>query len=174
MNPLPETSLHSDHQHTAITPQAPSPTSRQALAGLCTGEPFSYASRHYRVGPVTFTPVPVQRPRIPIWVGGKLPAQGPVARAARWDGFIPIQSQRADGVATPDDIAAARDRIAALRGSIEGFDIAVWGTLDDGTLAARLPGYAAAGVTWWIESVETDPGWQEAIVARVQAAGLAG
>jgi hypothetical protein len=97
-----------------------------------------------------------------------------VARAARWDGFTPIQSQRADGVATPDDIAAARDRIAALRGSIEGFDIAVWGTLDDGTLAARLPGYAAAGVTWWIESVETDPGWQEAIVARVQAAGLAG
>ena len=99
-----------------------------------------------------------------------------MARAARWDGFIPIQSQRADGVATPEDIAAARDRIAALRGGTEGFDIAVWGTLDtDGTLASRLPGYAAAGVTWWIESVEIDEaGWQEAIAARVQAAGPAG
>jgi hypothetical protein len=105
-------------------------------------------------------------------VGGTLPAQRPVARAARWDGFIPIQAQRADGVATPEDIAAARDRIAALRGGTDGFDIAVWGTLDtDGGLAARLPGYAAAGATWWIESVEIDePGWQEAIEERVRAA----
>jgi hypothetical protein len=46
--------------------------------------------------------------------------------------------------------------------------------MDDGTLAGRLPGYAAAGATWWIESVTTGPGWQEAIAARVQAAGLAG
>ena len=36
-------------------------------------------------------------------VGGKLSAQGPVARGARWDGFIPIGSKRADGVATPED-----------------------------------------------------------------------
>ena len=146
------------------------------LAGLCTGAPFRYAGRHYQVGPVTFTPAPAQRPRMPIWVGGKLPAQGPVARAARWDGFIPIGSQRADGVATPEDIAAARDRIAGLRGGTEGFDIAVWGTLDtDGALAGRLPGYAAAGVTWWIESVEIDePGWQEAIAARARPADPAG
>jgi alkanesulfonate monooxygenase SsuD/methylene tetrahydromethanopterin reductase-like flavin-dependent oxidoreductase (luciferase family) len=144
------------------------------LAGLQTGRPFSYAGKHFTVGPVQFLPSPVQRPRIPTWVGGHLPGGGPLTRAARWDGFIPIHRERADGVATQQDIAAARDRIAALRRSTEDFDIAVWGTLDDGTLADRLPGYAAAGATWWIESVKTGPGWQEAIAARVQAAGLAG
>jgi alkanesulfonate monooxygenase SsuD/methylene tetrahydromethanopterin reductase-like flavin-dependent oxidoreductase (luciferase family) len=138
------------------------------LAGLQTGNSFSYTGKHFTIGPVQFSPRPVQRPRIPIWVGGHLPRGGPLTRAARWDGFIPIHPERPDGVATPEDIAAARDRIATLRGRAEGFDIAVWGTLDDGTLAARLPGYAAAGATWWIESVRTRPGWQEAITARLQ------
>ena len=43
------------------------------LAGLWSGERFSYAGEHYTVDPVRFTPVPVQRPRVPIWVGGVLP-----------------------------------------------------------------------------------------------------
>jgi len=143
------------------------------LAGLQTGRPFSYTGKHFTVGPVQFSPRPVQRPRIPIWVGGHLPGSGPLTRAARWDGYIPIHRERPDGVATADDIAASRDRVAGLRGSAEGFDIAVWGTLDDGTLAARLPGYAAAGATWWIESVHARPGWQEAIAARLRVAGPA-
>jgi hypothetical protein len=101
-------------------------------------------------------------------VGGHIPGGGPLTRAARWDGFIPIHRERADGVATPTDIAAARNRVAALRGSTEGFDIAVWGTLDDGTLAGRLPAYAAAGATWWIETVKTaEPGWQAAVRERL-------
>src|SRR6202043_1439667 len=33
------------------------------LAGLWSGEPFSYAGQHFTVDPVRFTPVPVQRPR---------------------------------------------------------------------------------------------------------------
>ena len=45
------------------------------LAGLWTGEKFSYRGRHFSVDPVRFTPTPVQRPRIPVWVGGVLPAR---------------------------------------------------------------------------------------------------
>jgi alkanesulfonate monooxygenase SsuD/methylene tetrahydromethanopterin reductase-like flavin-dependent oxidoreductase (luciferase family) len=139
------------------------------LAGLWSGHPFSYAGSHYTVGPVSFTPTPRQRPRVPVWVGGELPAAGPVARAARWDGFVPIHRERPDGVATPHDIAAVLDRIGALRGSTEGFDIAVWGTLDaSGQLAGVLPDYAAAGATWWLESVKSRPGWLEAVRERLR------
>jgi alkanesulfonate monooxygenase SsuD/methylene tetrahydromethanopterin reductase-like flavin-dependent oxidoreductase (luciferase family) len=53
------------------------------LAGLCTGQPFSHEGKHFTVGPVRFLPSPVQRPRIPVWVGGVLPSEGPLARAPR-------------------------------------------------------------------------------------------
>ncbi|MGN6598792.1 MAG: hypothetical protein ACTHMW_05860, partial [Actinomycetes bacterium] len=33
---------------------------------------------------------PVQRPRIPIWVGGSWPNRAPFRRAARWDAVFPI------------------------------------------------------------------------------------
>src|SRR5262249_43480474 len=86
----------------------------------------------------------------------------------RWDGYVPIHRERPGGVATPDDIAAVRDRIGALRGSTAGFDIAVWGTLDaDGQLAGALPGYAAAGATWGRESGRSRPGWLDAVRDRI-------
>jgi alkanesulfonate monooxygenase SsuD/methylene tetrahydromethanopterin reductase-like flavin-dependent oxidoreductase (luciferase family) len=141
----------------------------EIVAGLCTGEPFSHRGRHYTVGPVRFTPVPVGRPRrVPIWVGGELPAAGPVARAARWDGFVPIHRERPCGQATPEDIAAARDRIEALRGTTANFDIAVWGELDSaGQVAATLPAYRDAGASWFIESPKSGPGWLDAVRERL-------
>src|SRR5207245_9025943 len=71
------------------------------LAGLWSGEPFSYAGAHLTVDTVRFTPTPVQRPRIPVWVAGVLPAPRPIARAARWDGFVPIRWSRSDGLVRP-------------------------------------------------------------------------
>jgi alkanesulfonate monooxygenase SsuD/methylene tetrahydromethanopterin reductase-like flavin-dependent oxidoreductase (luciferase family) len=156
------------------------------LAGLWTGQPFAYEGKHLTVGPVRFSPCPVQRPRVPIWVGGVLPRSGllaraarqvagkparsgPVARAARWDGFVPICPGRAGDRATAGAIAAARDKIAGLRGTTEDFDIAVWGELDTaGRVAARLPGYRAAGATWWLESPGSGPGWMDAVRNRLQ------
>src|SRR6266852_4082326 len=67
------------------------------LAGLWSGERFSYSGKHLTVDPVRFLPVPVQRPRIPVWVAGVLPATRPIARAARWDGMVPIRFD-ADGL----------------------------------------------------------------------------
>ena len=42
------------------------------LEGLWSGEPYAHEGRHYRFGPMTFRPTPVQRPRIPIWVDRRL------------------------------------------------------------------------------------------------------
>jgi len=156
------------------------------LAGLCTGQPFSHEGKHFTVGPVRFSPRPVQQPRVPIWVGGILrrgdllaraarrvagvhPSSGPVTRAARWDGFVPIHPGRPGDRATAGEIAAARDTIAGLRGTTADFDIAVWGELDPaGRGAARLPGYRAAGATWWLESPGSGPGWMGAVRERLQ------
>ena len=139
------------------------------LAGLWTGEPFSYQGKHYTVGPVAFAPVPVQHPRrMRVWVGGELPATGPVARAARWDGFVPIHRDRPGGQATPADISAVRDRIEELRGTTANFDIAVWGGLDTGQVTAALPAYSSAGATWFIESpTSSRPGWLDAVRERI-------
>ena len=160
----------------------------EVLAGLQTGQPFSHQGRHFTVGPVRFSPSPVQRPRVPVWVGGVLPANGvltraarwaagvhprtgPVARAARWDGFVPIHPGRPADRPTVAEIAAARDTIAGLRGTTADFDIAVWGELDPaGRAAARLPRYRAAGATWWLESPGSGPGWLDAVRERLQRA----
>jgi len=138
------------------------------LAGLCGGERFSYAGKHFKVGPVQFSPRPVQRPRIPIWVGGHLPGSGPLSRAVRWGGFVPIHRERPGGQATPEDIAGVRADIEARRGTAANFDIAVWGELDSsGQVAAALPAYRDAGATWFIESPKSGPGWLDAVRERI-------
>jgi alkanesulfonate monooxygenase SsuD/methylene tetrahydromethanopterin reductase-like flavin-dependent oxidoreductase (luciferase family) len=156
------------------------------LAGLLTGQPFRHEGKHFTVGPVRFSPGPVQRPRVPIWVGGVIPAggrvaraarwvagvhppSGPVARAARWDGFVPIHPGRPGDRATVAEIAAVRDKIADLRGTTADFDIVIWSELDfAGRVAARLPGYRDAGATWWLESPGSRPGWLDAVRERLQ------
>ncbi len=137
------------------------------LAGLWSGERFSYRGKHYTIGPVRLAPTPVQRPRIPVWVGGVLPAPRPTARAARWDGMVPIHAGL--GQAPAEDMGAVRDRITALRGSAVGFDFVVWAGLEPaaGEVAALLPAYQEAGVTWWIESARPEAQWWQRIRMRV-------
>ena len=62
--------------------------SLEILEGLWSGEPFAYEGRHYRFGPMTFRPTPVQRPRIPIWVVGAWPNERSMRRVLRWDGIV--------------------------------------------------------------------------------------
>jgi alkanesulfonate monooxygenase SsuD/methylene tetrahydromethanopterin reductase-like flavin-dependent oxidoreductase (luciferase family) len=145
------------------------------LAGLWTGDKFSYQGQHYAVDPVRFTPPPVQRPRIPVWVGGVLPAARPIARAARWDGMVPIRFAGRSLVRPPaSDIAGVRDKIIAARGSADGFDLVVWAEV--APEPAEVPDlavpYQQAGATWWIETAKPGPGWREGVTRRV-AAGVA-
>jgi len=140
------------------------------LAGLWTGERFSMTGKHFTVDPVRFAPRPVQQPRIPVWVGGVLPASRPIARAARWDGMVSIRYS--DGAlvrVSAEDIAAVRDQITAARGSADGFDLVIWAEVEQapGDVARVAPAYQDAGATWWIESARPQPGWWEGVTARV-------
>ena len=64
-----------------------------ALRSLWSDGPSAFDGRHHRWAPLESNPKPVQRPGIPIHVGGHVPAAA--RRAARiGDGFIPAQTQR--------------------------------------------------------------------------------
>jgi alkanesulfonate monooxygenase SsuD/methylene tetrahydromethanopterin reductase-like flavin-dependent oxidoreductase (luciferase family) len=143
------------------------------LAGLWSGERFSYQGRHFTLDPVRFTPTPVQRPRIPVWVGGVLPAARPIARAARWDGMVPIRfAERALVRPSAADLADAGAKIAAARaaaGSPAEFDLVVWAEVAE--VPAQVPEiarpYQDSGVTWWIETAKPEPRWWEGVQERV-------
>src|SRR5229473_5574686 len=114
------------------------------LAGLWSGERFSYQGKHFTLDPVRFRPTPVQRPRVPVWVGGVLPARKPIARAARWDGMVPIRFA-GGGLIRPSvrDIADVGARITAARALAGGSPAAM--AAGPAADAARTAGGPAAG-----------------------------
>lgn len=142
------------------------------LAGLWTGEKFSYSGEHFTVDPVRFTPAPVQRPRIPVWVGGVLPATRPIDRAARWDGMVPIRfAGHSLARVSAQDIADTGARIAAKRGSADGMDLVVWAEVapDPAAVPEIAAPYQDAGATWWLETAKPEDGWWEGVQQRVAA-----
>jgi alkanesulfonate monooxygenase SsuD/methylene tetrahydromethanopterin reductase-like flavin-dependent oxidoreductase (luciferase family) len=104
-----------------------------------------------------FKPTPVQRPRIPVWVAGRWPRKRPLERAARWDGFFPIE------LPGPDSVAEIRERLREQRGDLDGFDLVIEnppGT-DNGP-------WEAAGATWCLTSFGQTPSRAE-VAAAIEA-----
>src|SRR5215213_3842357 len=130
----------------------------EILTGLMSGIPFSYEGEHYSVEEVTFLPEPVQRPRIPIWVGGLWPKKAPLRRAACWDGFIPYK-QVEDGWQvdmTPEEVYQIRATIERERIESAPFDLVVGGDErreDWEEERSVISSLAEAGATWWLEWV---------------------
>lgn len=119
------------------------------LAGLWSGRPFAFDGEFYRLHEMTFTPTPLQSPRIPIWVGGWWPNQAPMRRAARWDGVHP---GKIGGDLSPDEVRELAAYVREQRASDAPFDIAVGGVTPDArSAAATVAAFAAAGATWWVE-----------------------
>jgi alkanesulfonate monooxygenase SsuD/methylene tetrahydromethanopterin reductase-like flavin-dependent oxidoreductase (luciferase family) len=127
--------------------------------GLVSGEPFGFEGEHYRFGPMTFRPRPVQRPRVPVWVVGAWPHERSMRRVLRWDGIV-VQGTGADGTPSgaPADLGDIAGWVRAGR-SAEGlaspFDIVVGGTTPTGDPAAAaetVRGFEGAGATWWVEA----------------------
>jgi probable F420-dependent oxidoreductase len=139
----------------------------EVLDGLWSGQAVTYAGRHYAVRSAALLPAPVQRPRIPIWVGGESPAA--LRRVARWDGWI-IGGVSPDGTMsrTPEQMAASVAAIERQREAVRPFDVAMTGyTQPEETALPRA--YADAGVTWWLESLHGYRGSRDELLARVRA-----
>jgi probable F420-dependent oxidoreductase len=136
----------------------------QLLAALWSGQRVTHRGRHYTVDDVALAPLPIQRPRVPVWIGGdSAPAK---RRAARWDGWI-VAGDSEDGkmIIGPDQIARAVD---GLGRSSDSFDVALSGVSgrEDRDLVQR---YANAGVTWWLESIHGQRGSRNELMDRVEA-----
>ena len=98
-----------------------------------------------------FQPTPVQQPRIPVWVAGRWPNRRPLRRAARWDGFFPIE------LTSSDDLAVFAAEIRDLRSDRNApFDL----------VAEIPPGgdpapWEGAGATWVLTSIDSPPRLEE-------------
>ena len=132
------------------------------LEGLWSGEPFAFEGRHYRFGPMTFRPTPIQRPRIPIWVVGAWPNERSMRRVLRWDGIV-------TQTGAPDEIRAIVDHIRQARPTNlrdQPFEIIVQGSTaaeDPSGASETVRPFAQAGGTWWI-----DADWEAATVESIR------
>jgi alkanesulfonate monooxygenase SsuD/methylene tetrahydromethanopterin reductase-like flavin-dependent oxidoreductase (luciferase family) len=149
------------------------------IDGLFSGRPFSFRGVHYRLDEVEFLPVPLQQPRIPVWLAATWPIRAPFRRAARWDGVWPLR-RNPDGTTvtlTPEDVRGvletiAQERTAAGRPVTDPFDLLVHGTTpadDPAEAAAIARPYAEAGATWWTERINPSRGSLDDMRRRVAA-----
>jgi alkanesulfonate monooxygenase SsuD/methylene tetrahydromethanopterin reductase-like flavin-dependent oxidoreductase (luciferase family) len=132
--------------------------SLEILTAAWSGEPLHHRGEHYTVNGMRFLPRPVQRPGVPVWVAGFYGRARPLRRAARYQGFFPVNLEH------PDQLAEIVRDVSALRKEAgkdleEPFDI----------VAALPPGgdpnpYAAAGATWWL----VDFPWETVSVDQVR------
>lgn len=137
------------------------------LGRLLSGEAAAFQGEYYSVGDVALSPLPIQRPRVPIWIGGESPPA--LRRAARWDGWVGAGDDQ-DGrmIVTPEEIAGKRASIRQHR-RVEGpFEIALTG-VSEPSGSSYVPEFAEAGVTWWLESIHGFRGDREALVSRIAA-----
>jgi alkanesulfonate monooxygenase SsuD/methylene tetrahydromethanopterin reductase-like flavin-dependent oxidoreductase (luciferase family) len=93
-----------------------------------------------------FEPLPVQRPRIPVWVAAEWPYRRPVRRALRWDGLFPT------GLPGPEALAELVSEVREARPADDPFDMVV--TIAPGQ---DLKPWAQAGATWTLTDFGLQP-----------------
>jgi alkanesulfonate monooxygenase SsuD/methylene tetrahydromethanopterin reductase-like flavin-dependent oxidoreductase (luciferase family) len=116
----------------------------EILTAAWSGEPVYHRGEHYTVDGMRFLPRPVQRPGVPVWVGGYPGKRKPLRRAVRFQGFFPVDLEH------PDQLAELVAELVSIRKEIgrdltEPFDVVA--ALPVGTDPAP---YASAGATWWL------------------------
>ena len=85
----------------------------EILTAAWSGEPVRTTVReHYTVDGMRFLPRPVQRPGVPVWVGGYPGKRKPLRRAVRFQGFFPVDLEH------PDQLAEIVAEIASIRTEI--------------------------------------------------------
>jgi alkanesulfonate monooxygenase SsuD/methylene tetrahydromethanopterin reductase-like flavin-dependent oxidoreductase (luciferase family) len=125
------------------------------ITGLWSGEHLTYRGKHYTVEDVTFQPTPVQRPRIPIWIGGN--SHGALKRAAKYDGWVtggPSPSAGDPGL-TLDEVGDRVKYIQSNRVADAPLDVAyAFEFPEERRRMEELTNKAEeAGVTWMLDGI---------------------
>jgi alkanesulfonate monooxygenase SsuD/methylene tetrahydromethanopterin reductase-like flavin-dependent oxidoreductase (luciferase family) len=140
----------------------------EVMSRLWTGEPVTFEGRHTRLDDVRMRPMPMQRPRIPIWTAAGWPRKAPLRRAIRWDGVcLMTEHQERHDRLTADDVRAVANEVAAARDPID-FDIAVnHFSLDEADGGVGLAtSMVEAGATWLIELTPVTMDEHRALIRR--------
>jgi alkanesulfonate monooxygenase SsuD/methylene tetrahydromethanopterin reductase-like flavin-dependent oxidoreductase (luciferase family) len=141
--------------------------SLEILAAAWSGAPVQHRGEHYVVDGMRFLPRPVQRPGVPIWVAGYYGNSKPLRRAARHQGFFPVNLDH------PDQLAEIVADLTALRrtdGTTDPrpYDIVV--ALEPGCDPAP---YVEAGATWWLVGVTADAARADLVRAIIRDGPMA-
>lgn len=134
------------------------------------GDTFSYDGKHYQVKDMTLVPKPVQD-RIPVWSVAGWPHEKSLARAARWDGIIPVDMSPGKSVFDPVQPDVLREIVAWCQAHHEvgkPFDVVIEGKTGDADDTGYVGTMAEAGATWFIESRWDDEETPESLVERIR------
>ncbi|MFI5592102.1 LLM class flavin-dependent oxidoreductase [Amycolatopsis sp. NPDC051758] len=113
------------------------------LTAAWSGEVVQHRGEHYTVDGIRFLPTPAKR--IPVWAAGFPGKLRPMRRAARLDGFFPVN------LTSPDQFAEVVAQVDALRTTTGPFDhVAEIALGDDGSA------YARAGATWLLTNFDPE------------------
>jgi hypothetical protein len=70
-----------------------------------------------------------------------------------------------------EELRGVAEDIREQRGSLDGFDLAIWAEVatDPAAVADEIPAYEQVGATWWIETAHPgrDPEWLATLTTRV-------
>lgn len=137
------------------------------LDRLLRGENVEHVGEHYTVHGVSLQPRSTQKPRPPIWVGGE--SRAALRRAAGYDGWVFAgDDENATMVKGPEQVAEMVATIWKARSATTPFAVAMTGVSAPGD-SALIAHYAAAGVTWWLESIHGFRGTTQEMEARIAA-----
>ena len=136
------------------------------LTGLWSGEEISHKGQYFTAEAVRLSPSPIQKPRIPIWIGGE--SQAALRRAARWDGWmIGTINENSEVINPPAKIAAQVETIRQYRHVKMPLDVAIDGGSIPGEKSLSKE-YADAGATWWFECLFGLRGTHEELLKRIR------
>ncbi|NUU17891.1 LLM class flavin-dependent oxidoreductase [Cellulomonas humilata] len=132
--------------------------SLEILRSAWTGEAVHHHGTHHLVDGMTFSPTPV-RGDTPVWVAAFPGNLRPLRRAARHDGFFPVN------LTSPDQLAEAVTRVGALRTDPDrSYDVAI----DLAPETDPAP-WVAAGATWVLTDVDPTTLRLDAVRGMVRA-----
>ncbi|HVQ96912.1 MAG TPA: LLM class flavin-dependent oxidoreductase [Mycobacteriales bacterium] len=123
------------------------------IDALWSGAPVTHRGAALTVDQVRMALTPVQRPRVPVWIGGSWPARRPFRRAARWDGVMPTHREYPSGTTMPPaTLAEVLAYVGEHRDPAAGpLDVVLEGRTEPGD-TSTVAAYAEVGLTWWIEA----------------------
>ncbi len=114
----------------------------QLLDKMLRGEHVVHTGQHYMIDGITVAPTGAQSPRVPFWLATRGDAMKPVRRAAKYEGLCPT-------VITPDRLAELLEVVAAERGNLDGFDVAVMTTPDH-----TIEEFESRGANWAVHEMK--------------------